>query len=221
MRAVPLVCSDPGVAQLKLQWWREEIERAYGGEAQHPLVRALTGVIRQHDLPAAPFLAMIDAAEAQVLRESPANLADLDRQGEQEQGALFELLARYHGMHSPKPLERLRRQGAHCTQVYLIRDFGALLRRNYNPLPADLRQAGDSTCDHQQALRHIAGHARAGLAQSLPPGTPPAVAVRTAILAALLETLGRANFAVLDTRIGLSPLRKLWIGWRAARRHAF
>jgi phytoene synthase len=220
MRAVPLACSDPGVARLKLQWWREELERAYGGTAQHPLLQALTGVIRQQELPAAPFLAMIDAAEAQVLREIPNDLAQLDRQGEQDQGALFELLARCHGMHSPQPLERLRRHGAHCTQVYLLRDFGALLRRDHNPLPMDLRHISGPAIDHRQALRFVASHARAGLAQPLPPGTPPVIAVRRVIHATLLAALERADFAVLDRRISLSPLRKLWIGWRVARRHS-
>ncbi|MGH8593395.1 MAG: squalene/phytoene synthase family protein, partial [Gammaproteobacteria bacterium] len=34
--------SDPGVGRIKLQWWREEIERAFRGEARHPTALVLT-----------------------------------------------------------------------------------------------------------------------------------------------------------------------------------
>jgi len=35
-----------------------------------------------------------------------------------------------------------------------------------------------------------------------------------AIYRALLDEIERANFAVLDQRISLTPIRKLWIAWR-------
>lgn len=35
--AVPLEVSDPGVAGVKLAWWREEIERLAHGQPRHPL----------------------------------------------------------------------------------------------------------------------------------------------------------------------------------------
>jgi 15-cis-phytoene synthase len=212
MQRLPQHCSDPGMARLKLAWWREELGRACAGAAEHPLARALGALSRRQGLPAAPFLEMIDAAELQVLRDPPADLAALDRRGERTLGALFELLARCQGVTTDPLLERLRQLGARCSQVYLVRDYGALVRQGHSPLPPQLGGQGGTT----EALRHLAGHARAGLAPPL--GTPTAVAVRAAILAALLDELARSGFAVLDQRIALTPLRKLWIGWRAARR---
>ena len=34
--------SDPGVARLKLDWWREELVRAQAGRPRHPLTRHLS-----------------------------------------------------------------------------------------------------------------------------------------------------------------------------------
>ena len=45
---------------------------------------------------------------------------------------------------------------------------------------------------------------------------PPALRVQMRIHGALLDELRRADLAVVDQRIGLTPLRKLWIAWRAA-----
>jgi phytoene synthase len=39
-----------------------------------------------------------------------------------------------------------------------------------------------------------------------------------AIYRALLEEIERERYAVLNQRIGLTPLRKLWIAWKTSRR---
>ena len=39
-----------------------------------------------------------------------------------------------------------------------------------------------------------------------------------AIYRSLLEEIEREHFAVLDQRIALTPLRKLWIAWKTSRR---
>ena len=38
-----------------------------------------------------------------------------------------------------------------------------------------------------------------------------------AIYRALLDEIARDGYHVLDRRIALTPLRKLWIAWRTAR----
>ena len=39
-----------------------------------------------------------------------------------------------------------------------------------------------------------------------------------AIYRTLLDEIVRDDFAVLDHRVALTPLRKLWIAWKTARR---
>jgi phytoene synthase len=248
MRNVLAACSDPGVARLKLQWWREELVRCSEGHAQHPLTQALTPVLKNRQLPPAPFLSMADATEAAVMTQPPKDLRDLEIRCDQDQGSLFELIGRCHGMTEPNTGQHLRRLGAFCGLICLIRDFGADLRRGYNPLPETLTAGEDPTdralIDVQRKhLQRLALHTREFFAaihpayavkqakrasqssvpstSGSPPSVPPTISVRTAILSALLDEIERENFSVFDQRVCLTPLRKLWIGWRASRRGLF
>ena len=47
---------------------------------------------------------------------------------------------------------------------------------------------------------------------------PTCIRARTAILESLLNEIEGTGFDVADQRIGLTPLRKLWIAWRESRR---
>jgi len=42
--------------------------------------------------------------------------------------------------------------------------------------------------------------------------------IMAAIYRALLDEIERDGYRVLDRRIALTPLRKLWIAWKTARR---
>jgi squalene synthase HpnC len=44
-----------------LDWLERELDRAYRGEARHPLLRALQPTLRECDLPRAPFVRLIEA----------------------------------------------------------------------------------------------------------------------------------------------------------------
>ena len=45
---------------------------------------------------------------------------------------------------------------------------------------------------------------------------PRALRIQLRIHAALLDELARSGFNVVDQRIGLTPLRKLWLAWRTS-----
>jgi phytoene synthase len=223
LRDVPVQCSDPGVARLKLQWWREELGRAFEGEARHPLTRALSPVVRRWDLPGIPFLEVADAAEDEVRKQPAPDMERLEHSLDRDHGALFELLGRCHGITDPPAIQTLRRLGSFCALVYLIRDLGAMRRRHHDPLPRDwLANTGaDPKDDYRKPLRRLAQRARELRRGETPNAAPPVVAVRVAILETLLTELERSDFPVLDRRVGLTPVRKLWIGWRASRRNRF
>ncbi len=209
-RAVLKERTDPGVARLKLQWWREELGRCYDGDAQHPLSQSLSPLILEHKLPIAPFFELTQAVEWELRRITPDSRAELDRRLEQDLGALFELIGRCHGQADPAQIARLRDFGRRCAGIYLIRDYGAHKRAGYNPLSADLMPTGENDGE-RLILRNLAGEFR-DLPNIHP--LPPAIAVHGAVLTALLSELERSGFDVMDQRIGLTPLRKLWIAWR-------
>jgi len=229
IRAIPDRVAEPGLARIKLQWWREELERIFAGTPHHPLSRALGPVLERHGLPQAPFADMADQVEAEILRYQPATEADPDAACERDLGALFELIARCHGLSDVDVLGAARRLGGFCAQVYLIRDSGILARRGRALFPSE--QLGALGLSNEalgrreyrdrlpELLAPAADRAKARLAASGPDrDLPVCIRVRVRILASLLEELAGAGFAVADRRIGLTPLRKLWLAWRESRR---
>ncbi|MCG6863418.1 MAG: squalene/phytoene synthase family protein, partial [Chromatiaceae bacterium] len=143
VRAVLDQVSDPGVARLKLQWWRDELEHTVAGEPRHPLSKALQPVLQRHELPQDAFREMVHSVESEVLRRQPVNETELDDACDRDLGALFELITRCHGLHDAGLLRSARRLGGFCGRVYLIRDSGALARLGRAVLPVDqLREHG-------------------------------------------------------------------------------
>jgi phytoene synthase len=166
-----------------------------------------------------------DGVEAEVLRRQPPDEAALTAACEDDQGALFELLALAHGPADAEALGAARRLGGFCARVYLIRDSGALARMGRAPVPEDrLRAAGLSP--HALTEPAARGHLPELLAPSAAaarrlqdevaarPRLPPVLRIRGAILSALLSELEGASLDLADQRIALTPLRKLWIAWR-------
>ena len=229
VRAILDQASDPGVARLKLYWWREELERTHAGEPRHPLSQVLQPVLERHRLPLAPFHEMSDEVEGEILRRQPADEAALADSCRRDLGALFELMARCQGIADASELETARRLGAYCGRVYRIRDSGALARKGRAAFRADLlREHGLSTealtararrGKLPELLAAAAAEARASRPPAEPTARQPACGrVRAAILTSLLDELERAGFDLADRRIGLTPLRKLWIGWLESRK---
>ncbi len=234
VRAVLYSVSDPGVAAAKLQWWAEELGRTSTGEARHPLSLALALVMTRHQLPPPAFLRLTEQTQSDLAGQAPTDQSALEAGCEADLGTLFELLARCHGITDAEPLTAARRLGGFCAQVYLIRDSGMHLRRGRPFLPAD--RLAEQGLSHQA----LAGPEHSGqlpglLAESaaaaltyrnqgaaspagLPSSLPSSLRVRGRILAALLAELKAEGFDVARRRVGLTPLRKLWLGWREARR---
>lgn len=223
--------SDPGVAAAKLQWWREELGRTFAGAPTHPLGRRLAPLIARLELPPKPFLDLAWSTEAVLTRHWPRTLDELHACAAQDLGALFELVLRVEGGCEPPPrqLARARRLGAYGALVYQIRDSGWLLRRGrLGFIPADRLRPLGLTPDGLASLtgRHHLPSLLAGLARDIQHlrgeddlrGLPATVRMRVRCLDRLLAELEGSGFDLADRRIGLTPLRKLWIAWTESRR---
>jgi phytoene synthase len=203
--------SDPGVARLKLQWWREELQRSFAGNPQHPLTRELIPVIEASDLPREPFLQQAEQVESRIRGIRTADFSELERWLDLGQGALAELMARRHGVSDGPRIRQARRCGVFWGGVYLLRDRGADRRRGFDPLP---RGAGPMSRwgEHLRSLEP---------AEAETANLPPAIAIRSRILGVLLREIADTGFDVEDQHIGLPPLRKLWVAWRTRGQSRF
>jgi len=229
VRAILAEVSDPGVALLKLAWWRGQMLGVEDGQPRHPITGLLRSLVARHRLPLAPFLAMTDQVEAEIRRQAPRDTPALLAACTADLGVLFELMGLCHGPADPDSLAALSQLGTLCSLIYRLRDSGWLARQGRAPIPLDhLRAVGLTPDDLLQRkglarlpllLPDLARQAQAlgGLVADLP-ALPPFARIRARILASLLGELEAISFQVADQRLALTPTRKLWLAWRESRR---
>lgn len=229
MRRIAQDVSDPGVARLKLDWWRGELEASQRGEGRHPLAQALGAPMALCRLPIEPFLSQIDALEQDLLQTRPVDQDQFLQHCEGAGGSFVELLARAWGAPDDQSLAQARRLGSFVRLVEIVREMGPELRRQRCALPDDLlarhalsREALISAPRPRALAPALEELSHQAMSLLPPPGAPGPAPAR--IFAELhrvtLQEIRRAGFPVLETRISLTPVRKLWIAWRTGRRGA-
>jgi phytoene synthase len=224
---------DPTVAQAKLAWWRLEVAAIYDGSPRHPVAQALAPVVRAYGLPREHVDAVIDGMAMDLERHRYADFAELERYCHRVAGVVGLMSARIFGYASPSTEGFARDLGIAFQLTNIVRDVGEDARRGRIYLPQDelarfgvsassiLRLApepGFAELMAFQGERARAWYDRA-LAQ-LAPGdrrAQRASLAMAAIYRTLLDEIARDGYRVLERRLALTPIRKLWIAWRAAR----
>jgi phytoene synthase len=221
---------DVGVARVKLAWWREEIARVFSGTPQHPVGQALLPVVKEYSLPQARLEEVIAGMEMDLEQNRYLDFAALEHYCHHVAGAVGLMAAQVFGYREQRTLEYAHRLGLAFQLTNIIRDVGEDARRGriYLPLdemrehdvkPADilLAKSGSGFRNLMRAqtrrARKYYTDAMALLAPEDRKAQRPGL-VMAAIYLALLEEIEASDFEVLNQRIALTPLRKLWIAWR-------
>jgi phytoene synthase len=222
--------ADPALARTKLAWWRTEVADLFAGHPHHPVTRALEPHIAAHGIDAARLNEIIDGMEMDLVRHRYADFDSLRLYCHRVAGVVGQLSASIFGYTDPRTLEYAESLGIAFQLTNIIRDVGEDARRGRVYLPAgDLARFGLSVEDIL-ALRGGAEFERlmafeAERAQSfyddafakLPAAdrrSQRAGLIMAAIYGTLLAEIRRDRFRVLQQRIALTPLRKLWIAWK-------
>ncbi|AHF05386.1 hypothetical protein MARPU_05000 [Marichromatium purpuratum 984] len=222
LRAIPEAVSEARIGAAKLDWWREEIERCASGAPTHPLGTPLAALIAEQALPLEPFIEVIAHQDARLAAPCPPHFEALAAHAETDLGALFELLARCEGERSPASLREARALGAYCRLIAGIRDGGWWWRRGQlDFISADLLPSDQGQLPERLPTLLATTAARAEqLRAEAQRGTCRArsVRIRARLARVLAAELAASDYAVVDQRIALPPLRKLWHAWREQRR---
>ena len=224
--------SDPGVARLKLAWWRNELAAVFGGTPRHPVALALAPTVAAFQLPQEYFQAVIDGMTMDLDRNRYLDFAALERYCHCVAGVVGLMAAEIFGYVEPATRAYARDLGVAFQLTNIIRDVGEDARRGRIYLPQDeLQSHGVAAADifqrrvtpaftalmAQQSARARAFYARA--LTVLPAADRRAQRpglVMAAIYQALLLRIERDGFYVLDRRIALTPLAKAWIAWKTS-----
>lgn len=228
--------SDPGVAQTKLGYWRKEVDSTFTGQAAHPVMRALAPHIESMRLPQSAFHTVIDGMQQDLVKTRYLDFTELQEYCYKAAGVVGEVSARIFGMQShddERTLAYARALGEALQLTNIIRDVGEDARRGRVYLPQeDLDRFGvsagtliasprDAAGEGFQTLmafqfdRAVATYDRAFTA--LPAHDRkqqrPGLAMG-AVYRALLDEIQIDGFRVLEHRVSLTPIRKLWIVWK-------
>jgi len=224
--------SDPGVARVKLGWWRTEVSAAFEGRAQHPVALALTPAVATFKLPQEHFQTVIDGMTMDLERSRYPDFATLERYCHCVAGVVGLLSAEIFGYVDPATRDYARNLGVAFQITNIIRDVGEDVQRGRVYLPEDeLSRFGVEPKDllarrasagFKALMAHQVERARSFYARALaalPSGDRRAQRpglIAGAIYQALLAEIERDDFLVLDRRIALTPLRKAWIAWKTS-----
>ena len=223
-------CDDFDVARAKLGWWREEIRRVYAGNPEHPVGQALLGVAQGFALPEAQLLEIVDGMEMDLTQNRYRDFEQLALYCHRVAGVVGLLSARIFGYSDAGTEEYAHQLGLAFQLTNIIRDVGEDARRNRIYLPLDeLARFNVSEEDilfgrESEPFRQLMafqveraeGYYRSAFA-ALPQVDRRAQRtglVMAAIYRTLLAEIKRDGFRVLDQRISLTPLRKLWLAWK-------
>jgi len=226
--------ADVGVARTKLAWWRDEVARLYDGAPQHPVSRALAPAVERFGLQQEHFLEIVDGMQMDLDYDAYPSFTELSLYCYRAASVVGLLTAGIFGYEDAATTRyandlglafqltnilRDVREDAERGRVYLPLDelqrFGVAAEELRKPVTTDaIRelfafQATRARDYYRRAFEHLPETDRYAQRSGL---------IMAEIYQRLLDEIERDGYRVLEHRIRLTPLRKLWLAWRTARR---
>jgi len=226
-------CSDPSLASNKLEWWRSEINNLFADKANHPVTQALKTSIENYNLPQEYFVEIIDGMAMDLEQFSYANFKDLSLYCYRVASVVGLMAAEIFGYEDRQTLKYAHNLGMAFQLTNILRDVAEDAARGRIYIPQDELQkfnvSKEDILNHQmtdnarqlmafQAQRANDYYQKAF--ELLPESdrySQRCGIIMSAIYQATLKEIEDDHYRVLDQRISLTPLRKLWIAWRTAR----
>ncbi len=225
--------SDPGAARVTLYWWLEEIGRLFSGEPRHPITRELSQ-LDSGNYVSQPELAGCVAAMAQFLDTAQTGAyRDWLERHNAASGTIWKAAGQACGCTEPGKLALLAHAGCCYGAFELLHHLRHFARLGLNILPSELLTGhnlfpetviqpdyGEAAKrffeDLFERLHDDMENSLAGL-QGEAAGNLLFARVMLKIQLALCREYQSDPVQIMDARISLTPIRKLWIAWRTAR----
>ena len=223
-------CTDAAVAAAKLNWWRGEVNAMLAGAPTHPVTQALQPHLATYALDGAHLQAIVGGMELDLEQSRYATFPRLEHYCWHVAGVVGILSASIFGATRPETLQYAEKLGLAFQLTNIIRDVGEDARKGRIYLPMDeLKRFNVPAADilnarhsenfeklmrfqverantiYQEAFALLPAEDR----RAQRPGLIMAAIYRT-----LLHEIERDGFHVLNQRIALTPIRKLWLAWK-------
>ena len=221
---------DLGVAATKLAWWSTEVAQAYAGRPSHPVMQALmphTGTygIAQHHLQS-----VIEGCQMDLEQTRYLDYPNLQQYCHLVAGVVGEVAAAIFGQTQAQTTTYAHTLGQALQLTNIIRDVGEDAQRGRIYLPVNelqrfdvkaheiLKRVPSERFQALMAFQAQRAHALYDEAFALLPETDhrsqkPGL-MMASIYRSLLREIEAQHFPVLERRVRLTPLRKLWLAWK-------
>lgn len=227
--------SDPAIGRTKLAWWQNELAALAAGTPTHPVSKALAASLPDVKAEYPALQALLSGFEMDLDQARYLDYPNLRRYVQAVGGTFASLVARSartkasaDGSQAPDWSAPL---GEALLLAQLVVETGNDARHGRIYIPIDEMQRFNVTAADlinrkysdafTELMRFQTKRARDAVRTSL--AAVPASERRSqrtllaqgALASALLDEIERDGYHVLHQRIALTPIRKLWIAWRA------
>ena len=226
--------TDPTVGRTKLAWWQKEAAALAAGEPTHPVSKALAAHLPDVQAEYPALQAIIAGFEMDLDQARYLDYPNLRRYLTGVGAAFASVIARATARDPSQAATWAAPLGEALMLAQIVVELGNDARhgriyipidemQRYNVTAADLinRKYTDAFVE---MMRFQTTRARNAIHTAL--DAVPAAERRTqgtlralaALALALLDEIERDGYHVLHHQIALTPIRKLWVAWRAARK---
>lgn len=222
--------SDPGVTQIKLQWWRDELQRLSKHHLNHPLSRQLQALMEEFNINASSLLLHMNAMESLVISPTGASIDEWLQNYYEGLGEFWHCTGKIVDCQQTDSLLNHTQSGSLVMIFDILQNLRSLLAKGYNPLPDELMEKYGiynldmaSTPDSgipKKLFSEIIEHLISALDNCFK--NVPDNDRRKLLFSLIMNRLTMAcckeiradGYKLLEHKISLTPIRKLWIAWK-------
>ncbi len=224
---------DVDLANKQLDEWREEVSRIFNGQPSHPVGKALAIALENFTLHEEYFIEIIDGMAMDLQQQRYQSFSQLALYCYRAASVVGLLSVEIFGYQDRKTLKYAEKLGMALQLTNIIRDVKEDAERDriYLPLDelakfnvsVDSLLSGETSPKLVELLKFQTERARKYYDQAMqflpevdryPQRTG---LIMSAIYAATLDEIEAQNFPVMEKRVSLPKLRKLWLAWQTAR----
>lgn len=223
--------SDPAIGRTKLAWWQNELAALAAGSPSHPVSKALAAYLPDVQAAYPELQALLAGFEMDLDQARYLDYPNLRRYVQGVGGTFASLVARATAKNAAEASSWAAPLGEGLQLAQFVVETGNDARhgriyipvdemQRFNVTAADLinRKYSDAFTELMRfETRRARDAVRAALA-AMPAHerrTQRTLVAQAALALALLDEIERDGYHVLHQRIALTPIRKLWLSWRA------
>lgn len=227
-------CREPAIAEIKLNFWSQEIDRVFLGTPMHPVGHALYEACQRYRLEKTFFKEILNGMQMDLLNTRYPSFSALSKYCHSVASSVALLTIEICGYQDPQTRKAVENLSVALQLINIIRDVGEDLRRgriyipqedlDYFSVPEQDIIKRRYSVNFIHLMQHQATRARQfyykGL-EMLPARDCYAQRsglIMTEIYYNLLQEIEASQFQVLHQKIRLTPLRKLWIAFTTLRK---